>query len=188
MPTFDMTMLLAPELLGRWVGWRLRVVMAVALAGCLIIFAFLRWLPAVSWAFWPLAVLALLLALVGAVVVMAKPIAVNGLYLLITLFQAGKLLLAAATLSPGWQQIVNLGPLAGTRINLLPAALDVLSAAAVVHALSLHPCVCARPDAWPVRPGCWQRWRCSSSRRAWRRKFGNHGGHRPWRCSLAAWA
>ena len=134
-----MTMLLAPELLGRWVGWRLRVVMAVALAGCLIIFAFLRWLPAVSWAFWPLAVLALLLALVGAVVVMAKPIAVNGLYLLITLFQAGKLLLAAATLSPGWQQIVNLGPLAGTRINLLPAALDVLSAAAVVHALSLHP-------------------------------------------------
>ena len=134
-----MTTLRAPDLLGRWVGWRLRVVMAVALAECLVIFAFLRWLPTVSWAFWPLAALALLLALVGAVVVMAKPIAVNALYLLITLFQAGKLLLAAATLSPGWQQIGNFGPLAGTRINLLIAALDVLSAAAVVHALSLHP-------------------------------------------------
>ena len=134
-----MTKARAPNLLGRWVGWRLRVVMAVALAECLVIFAFLRWLPAVSWVFWPLAALALLLAMVGAVVVMAKPIAVNGLYLVITLLQAAKLLIAAATLSPGWQQISNLGPLAGTGINMLPAALDVLSAAAVVNALSLHP-------------------------------------------------
>ena len=40
-----MTKARAPDLLGRWVGWRLRVVMAVALAECLVIFAFLRWLP-----------------------------------------------------------------------------------------------------------------------------------------------
>ncbi len=33
-----------PPFLGRWPGWRLRALVALALAGCLTIFAFMRWL------------------------------------------------------------------------------------------------------------------------------------------------
>ena len=219
-----------PDMVGGWVGWRLRALMAVALGGCLLIFGLLRWLAAtpylpfptalpaptesvqtlvnavgtrflatpeltapsprwqvrdedraqqielhrfiaqsasspatpvrwtgadgvrhylaagprgmvgVSWAFWPLAGLALLLLLVGAVVALSRPSVFNALILLIAACQSGNLLFAAAFSTPG------LGlPVALVALDMpLRMAFDLVSGAAALHALALHPVRLAR--------------------------------------------
>jgi signal transduction histidine kinase len=85
--------------------------------------------------FWPLAGLALLLYLFGAVVLLARPQARNLLYLLATLGQAGNLLFIAMEMAP------ELG-LPGAALELdmnLRLALDACTGAAIVHAFALHP-------------------------------------------------
>ena len=86
-------------------------------------------------AFWPLAGLALLLYLVTAVLMLARPVARNLLFVAMALCQAGNLLFIALESTRG------LGLPAGTLSSDLPvrAALDLCTAAAAVHAFALHP-------------------------------------------------
>ena len=178
----------------QWMGWRLRGLVTVALAACLVVFALTRWLvatpvleaqpptmgaivqrPSPRWQlddalrsaqiaqqralsdalvadpasahlrgyaglgllFWPLCALALLVTLVGAVVVLSRPHAVNFLYLVMALCQAGNLLLLAATSVRG--NDIGLPPRLLALDMPLRMALDIATAAAATHAFALHP-------------------------------------------------
>jgi signal transduction histidine kinase len=90
--------------------------------------------------FWPLAGLGLLLYLFAVVVLLARPQPRNLLYTTMTLCQAGNLLFMALETTRG------LGLPAGTFSGDMPirGALDLITAAAVVHAFALHPRPLAR--------------------------------------------
>ena len=94
-----------------------------------------RGLVGLGWWPWPLAALALLLALTGAVVALSRPHANNALYLLCCLGQSGGLLFLAATSARGlglpW-------PIASMDMPLR-ATLDIVSVGAALHALLLFP-------------------------------------------------
>ncbi|MCD0417793.1 histidine kinase [Rubrivivax sp. JA1024] len=85
--------------------------------------------------FWPLAGLALAVALVGAFVVLARPQGRNLLYLTVVLCQAATLLIIAVGSMRG------LGLPAGfaTLEPIARMALDLATGAAVLHAFTLHP-------------------------------------------------
>jgi len=96
--------------------------------------------------YWPLVAVAMLLMLVGAVVALARPQALNLLYMLMAACQSLQILLLAAALLPG------LGlPLVLTLIDMpLRTALDLGTAAAGVTALALYP---RRHPAWRAISG-----------------------------------
>jgi signal transduction histidine kinase len=98
--------------------------------------------------FWLLCGLALVVYLVAMVVMLARPTLRNLLYALATLCQAGNLALIAIESS------VSLGlPLPMPHWNMpAHALLDLLAAAALVHAAALHPrrLPAARPIGWLV--------------------------------------
>jgi signal transduction histidine kinase len=102
-----------------------------------------RGFAGLGWLFWPLAGLALVLVVVGAVVVLARPGGAQALFAVMAACQAGNLLLIAAQTLPG------LGlPAQALAIDLpLRLALDLLTGAAAVQALGLHP---ARPLRSPA--------------------------------------
>lgn len=108
-----------------------------------------RGFAGLGWAFWPLATLALVLLLVGGVIALARPQTANLLYLAIAALQSFNLLLVAAWLAPGWGLPRTI---ADTDLPLR-ASLDLLAAAAVLHALTLHPR--PRPSALPLAPAGW---------------------------------
>jgi signal transduction histidine kinase len=85
--------------------------------------------------FWPLTALALLLWLVGAAVLLARPQWRNVLFVAMALGQAGNLLFIALESAPG------LGMPAGalTHEFVLRVGFDLATAAAAVHAFTLHP-------------------------------------------------
>jgi signal transduction histidine kinase len=85
--------------------------------------------------FWPLAGMALLLALTGAVVWLARPRLVNLLYLVMAWCQAGNLLFIAI------ETVQGMGlPIGVSRHEmLLRLAFDAVTAATAVHAFALHP-------------------------------------------------
>ncbi|HEX7639918.1 MAG TPA: ATP-binding protein, partial [Burkholderiaceae bacterium] len=85
--------------------------------------------------FWLLCGLGLGLVLVAGVVVLVRPDARNGLYVLMALAQAMQLLLAAIDAVPG---LGNASPL-GAHDAALRMALDVLTCAALIHATLLYP-------------------------------------------------
>jgi signal transduction histidine kinase len=85
--------------------------------------------------FWPLAALALLMVLLGAVVVLAQPHPGNALFALVAWAQAAALMQQAALSMPGL--LIHPRLLA---LDLpLRGALDLLAAAAVLHALAVYP-------------------------------------------------
>lgn len=90
--------------------------------------------------FWPLAGLALVLLLFGAVVVLARPAGQQALFALMAASQTANLLLIAIESTRG------LGLPAGIAELDLPLrlVLDLITAAAAVHALALHPVRLAR--------------------------------------------
>ena len=98
---------------------------------------------------WPLAGLALLLALFAAVVLLARPHALNGLFALMSLCQAGNLLFIALETTRG------LGlPAGAAPIDLeLRLALDACTGAAIVHAFALHPRRLPHAAVWAL--GSW---------------------------------
>jgi len=99
--------------------------------------------------FWPLAGLALLLALTGVTVLLARPRLVNALYLVMAFCQAGNLLFIAI------ETVQGLGLPAGLSRHemLLRLAFDAITAAAAVHAFALHPR--RLPSAMPVVTTAW---------------------------------
>lgn len=84
---------------------------------------------------WPLAGLAMVLLLMAAVVVLARPDPRNALFMLISLCQAGNLLSIALQTAPG----LGLPPGAAALDLDLRLALDACTGAAMVHAFALHP-------------------------------------------------
>jgi len=99
--------------------------------------------------FWPLAGLALLLALTGVAVLLARPRLVNALYLVMAFCQAGNLLFI------GIETLQGLGLPAGLSRHemLLRLAFDAITAAAAVHAFALHPR--RLPSVMPVVTTAW---------------------------------
>lgn len=92
-----------------------------------------RGLDGIGWLFWPLAAMALLLALLGAAVVLAKPRRASALFALMALAQAANLLIIATESTKGLALPAWLPPWdAGLRL-----ALDALTGAAAVHSLAL---------------------------------------------------
>jgi signal transduction histidine kinase len=94
-----------------------------------------RGLAGIGLLFWPLAAPALMLMLLGPAVMLARPRAANGLFMLVALCQAGNLWFIALQAVPG------LG-LPGTPVAyemLVRMALDGISGAAAVHAFAIHP-------------------------------------------------
>jgi len=113
-----------------------------------------RGLAGLGLLFWPLAALALLLLLFGAVVVLARPGLQQALYAVMAACQAGNLLLIAAETTRG------LGLPGGVAALDLPLrlALDLATGAAAVHAFTLHPVRLPRAQAfaaaaWAVAGG-----------------------------------
>ena len=94
-----------------------------------------RGLMGIGLLFWPLAGLALLLMLLGAAVLLVRPQWANGLFMLMSLCQAGNLGFIAMQSVPG------LGLPAGLfgHEMLLRMAFDGISGAAAVHAFAIHP-------------------------------------------------
>jgi signal transduction histidine kinase len=88
-----------------------------------------------GWALWPLAVLALVLWLVAAALLLLRWRARNLLYMLMALSQAASLLAGAMQSLPG------LGLPAGWAALDFPLrlSLDLITAAAVLHAAAVHP-------------------------------------------------
>ena len=84
---------------------------------------------------WPLAGLALLLVLLATVVVLARPDLRNGLFVVMSLCQAGNLLFIALETLRG----LGLPQGAITLDFSLRLALDAFTGAALVHAFALHP-------------------------------------------------
>jgi signal transduction histidine kinase len=85
--------------------------------------------------FWPLAALALLVYLIGIVVWLVKPQLRNALYALIGLCQAGNLLFIALEATRG----LVLPDFIVAQDLWLRMGLDIVSAAAIVHSVTLHP-------------------------------------------------
>lgn len=85
--------------------------------------------------FWPIAALALLLWLTGLVVLLARPHPKNALYALLTSCQATNLLFIAVESS----RALPLPPLVVAQDLGLRSGLDIVTAAAIVHAFALHP-------------------------------------------------
>ncbi len=85
--------------------------------------------------FWVLSALALVLYLIAAVVLLSRPAISNALYAVITLSQAGNLLLIAL------ESLQGLGMPASMPSLLLPlrVCFDMLTVAAVVHVCAVHP-------------------------------------------------
>ncbi len=94
-----------------------------------------RGLAGIGLLFWPLAALALLLMLLGAVVVLARPRITNALFFVMALCQAGNLLFIGIAATPG----IGLPAGAASHEMLLRMAFDGITAAAAVHAFALHP-------------------------------------------------
>ena len=94
-----------------------------------------RGLAGIGLLFWPLAALALMLMLLGAVVVLVRPRLTNGLFMVMAWCQAGNLWFIALQSAPG------LGLPAGVLVHemLLRMAFDSISAAAAVQAFALYP-------------------------------------------------
>lgn len=103
-----------------------------------------RGLAGLGLLFWPLAALALLLMLFGAVVLLARPALQQALYAVMAGCQAGNLLLIAAETTRG------LGLPGGVAALDLPLrlALDLATGAAAVHAFALHPVRLPRAHVW----------------------------------------
>ena len=94
-------------------------------------------------AFWPLAGLALLLYLSSMVVLLTRPGLPGALFLLISLCQAGSLLFIALQSMPGFGMPPGL-----TRLELpFRSVFDLLTGAAALQVLSLHPRKLARRRA-----------------------------------------
>jgi signal transduction histidine kinase len=85
--------------------------------------------------FWPLAALALVVYLIGMVVWLARPHTANALFIVITLCQAANLLFIAVESPRG----LPLPELVVTQDLGLRIAFDIVSAAAILHAFTLHP-------------------------------------------------
>ncbi len=94
-----------------------------------------RGLLGIGLLFWPLAALAMLLMLLGAAVVLVRPRAANGLFMLMALCQAGNLWFIAMQAVPG----LGLPGALVAHEMLLRMAFDGISGAAAVHAFALHP-------------------------------------------------
>jgi signal transduction histidine kinase len=99
--------------------------------------------------FWLLAAPALMLFLIGAVVLLAKPMACNVLFALMALCQSVSLLWI------GIESGTTLAPVPSWLANDLPwrLGLDLATAAAAVHAFALYPCRLASRHAIAV--GAW---------------------------------
>jgi signal transduction histidine kinase len=85
--------------------------------------------------FWPLAALALVVYLTGMVVWLAQPHTANALFIVITLCQAANLLFIAVESPRG----LPLPDLVVSQDLGLRIAFDIISAAAILHAFTLHP-------------------------------------------------
>ena len=94
-----------------------------------------RGLQGLGLLFWPMAALALLLYLIGAVVLLVKPKLRHALFALITLCQAGNLLFIALEAARG----LALPDGVVTQDLWLRMALDLVTAAAILHISTLHP-------------------------------------------------
>lgn len=94
--------------------------------------------------FWPLAALALVLYLIGAAVLLMRPVGRNLLYATMAVSQAGNLLLIAAELARGIGQPVGFAALDLT----LRLGFDMVSAAAAVCVFALHPRRVPGAAAW----------------------------------------
>lgn len=108
-----------------------------------------RGLAGLGLVFWPLAALALVLGLTGVVVMLARPHAKNLLYLLLTSCQAANLLFIAAESARG----LPLPAFVVAPELALRSALDIVSAAAILHAFALHPTALPRHRA--IAAGGW---------------------------------
>lgn len=86
--------------------------------------------------FWPLAGLALLLLLLGAVVMLARPQGRNALYLVMSLCQSANLLCMALETARGPALPAAIDLHLGLDLRL---ALDAVTVAAIVHSCTLHP-------------------------------------------------
>jgi signal transduction histidine kinase len=98
---------------------------------------------------WPLAALALLVYLMGVVVWLVKPQLRNALYALIALCQAANLLYIALESARG----LVLPDFIVTQDLWLRMALDMVTAAAIVHSVSLYPKALQR-GGW-IATGAW---------------------------------
>ena len=94
-----------------------------------------RGLPGIGWAFWPMTMLATLVALVGVVVCLARPDPRNALYLVITLCQSANLFYVALQTLPG----IPLPAAVMASDLAVRQTLDLISAAGVVHIFTLYP-------------------------------------------------
>ena len=94
-----------------------------------------RGLEGLGWWPWPLAALALLIVMTGAVVALSRPHVSNLLYLLCCVCQGGGLLFLAAGVASGQGLPARLVALDMP----LRAAFDVVSACAALHAVLLYP-------------------------------------------------
>ena len=113
-----------------------------------------RGLAGLGWMFWPLAAAALLLVLAAAVVGVERPTTRNALYALMACCQAANLLLTAVATAHG----LSLPPgLAAVDLDLR-VALDVVTAAALVHAIALLP-----PHAQRSSVLAWTAWIAAAS-------------------------
>jgi signal transduction histidine kinase len=108
-----------------------------------LLFAQPRGIAGVGLLFWPLAVLALLLYTASVVVLLVKPQWRNVLYFMLASFQATNLLFIAIETAHG----IPLPDLVVAQDLRLRVALDIVSAAAIIHAFTLHPV--------PLRHGAW---------------------------------
>ena len=94
-----------------------------------------RGLEGLGWWPWPLAALALLVVMIGAVVALSRPHVSNLLYLLCCVCQGGGLLFLAASVASGQGMPARLAALDMP----LRAAFDAVSVCAALHALLLYP-------------------------------------------------
>lgn len=120
--------------LGRALGQG-QVTLAFADGGRAVVAAQPRGVAGLGLIFWPMGALALLLYLIGVVLVLARPHLKNLLYLLITTCQAANLLFIAFESPRG----LPLPDVVVTQDLWLRIAFDVVSAAAILHAFTLHP-------------------------------------------------
>ena len=94
-----------------------------------------RGLEGLGWWPWPLAALALLVVMIGAVVALSRPHISNLLYLLCCVCQGGGVLFLAAGMATGQGLPARLVALDMP----LRAAFDIISACAALHAVLLYP-------------------------------------------------
>jgi signal transduction histidine kinase len=128
-----------------------------------------RGIKGLPWSFWPLMGLALLLYLAAVVVVLARPSERNAAYAAMCVAQSVNVgLIAVTTLPPVGESLVS--PLLAYQLR---GAMDVFTAAALVHASAVHPqahpaaaqrvalawtmAVLVTASLW-VQPGAWDSW------------------------------